>query len=97
MNLKRLFFISFIIMGLHGVSLQADTMEMKSIGNAPSNSAEGVLRPTKGMTMAQVEQRFGAPLSRLDPVGIPPITRWVYDRFTVYFENQYVIHAVVNR
>jgi hypothetical protein len=97
MNLQRLFVISILFMGLHGISVQADTMEMKSIGNAPANSAEGVLRPTKGMTMAQVEQRFGAPLNRLDPVGVPPITRWVYDRFTVYFENQYVIHSVVNR
>lgn len=97
MNLKRLFVISILFMGLHGISVQADTMEMKSIGNAPANSAEGVLRPMKGMTMAQVEQRFGAPLNRLDPVGIPPITRWVYDRFTVYFEHQYVIHSVVNR
>jgi hypothetical protein len=29
-------------------------------------------------------------------VGDPPITRWVYDRFTVYFENDRVIHSVVH-
>ncbi len=25
----------------------------------------------------------------------PPITRWDYDAFSVYFENDHVIHAVV--
>jgi len=53
--------------------------------------------PTAGMTMKQVEKAFGPPAKRLDPVGKPPITRWVYDQFTVYFEKQYVIHAVVPR
>ncbi len=27
-------------------------------------------------------------------MGDPPITRWVYPDFTVYFEYQYVINAV---
>jgi len=53
--------------------------------------------PTAGMTMKQVEKAFGPPAKKLDPVGKPPITRWMYDQFTVYFEKQYVIHAVVPR
>lgn len=50
--------------------------------------------PSRGMTMAQVEQYFGAPQQKLDPVGHPPISRWVYEGFIVYFEGQYVIHAL---
>jgi hypothetical protein len=58
--------------------------------------------PARGMTMAQVEQQFGAPADRLDPRGgdaplHPVINRWKYDRFTVYFEKDLVINAVVNR
>lgn len=58
--------------------------------------------PRRGMLMAQVESRFGAPSQKLAPVGggdprTPPITRWVYPDFTVYFENSHVVNAVVNR
>ena len=61
----------------------------------PANSPEGVLRPVRGMHMAQVLERFGEPLQRLAPVGDPPITRWVYERFIVYFEHDITLHAVV--
>ena len=30
----------------------------------------------------------------MPPSGKPPITRWDYDGFSVYFEHQHVIHAV---
>lgn len=53
--------------------------------------------PTRGMSMDQVANRYGAPLDKLGPVGDPPITRWVYADYTVYFEYKYVIHAVPNR
>jgi hypothetical protein len=51
----------------------------------------------RGITMAQVEQRYGAPSSRLPAVGQPPITRWVYPSFVVYFEYNLVIHAVASQ
>ncbi len=53
--------------------------------------------PTRGMTMAQVEARFGAPAQRYDAVGRPPITRWVYPGFVVFYEYQHVVHAVAVR
>jgi hypothetical protein len=51
-------------------------------------------RPNRGMSMEKVENRYGAPTKREAPVGQPPITRWEYPGFVVYFENQLVIHAV---
>ena len=51
----------------------------------------------RGQSMDTVEREFGAPESRQGPVGDPPITRWNYAEFTVYFEGNRVIHAVVNR
>ena len=58
--------------------------------------------PERGMSMAQVEARFGAPSERLDPRGgqkrqWPTINRWVYPAFTVYFERNRVVNAVANR
>lgn len=62
---------------------------------------KGMSLPARGMSMAQVEQRFGAPLERLDARGgdrpqHPTINRWRYDSFIVYFERDRVIHSVIN-
>jgi len=62
----------------------------------------GTALPTRGMTMAQVEARFGAPTERLDPRGgqkrqWPTINRWSYPAFTVYFEKTKVVDAVANK
>jgi len=53
--------------------------------------------PYRGMNMSQVESQFGYPSQNLAPTGTPPIARWIYERFTVYFEDQYVIHSVQHR
>ena len=58
--------------------------------------------PARGMTMAQVQARYGAPADRLDPRGgqkraWPTINRWRYPAFTVYFEKTRVIDAVANQ
>ncbi len=79
-------------------TVTADVLEMPTREQAVSGG-ETVLRelPAKGMSMREVEQRFGAPVEKRDAVGNPPITRWIYDTYTVYFEHQYVVHAVLNR
>lgn len=58
--------------------------------------------PSRGMSMSDVEARFGAPSERMDPRGgqkrqWPTINRWVYPGFTVYFEKSRVIDAVANQ
>lgn len=55
--------------------------------------------PARGMSMAEVEARFGAPAERLEPRGgqkpqWPTIDRWRYPDFVVYFERSRVIDAV---
>ncbi|MGD8547343.1 MAG: hypothetical protein PVG50_08210 [Thiohalophilus sp.] len=78
----------------------ADTLEMPKLGppavDEPAAPATSVTVPGRGMTMTQVEERFGQPVKKYDEVGDPPITRWVYPDFTVYFEYQYVIDAVAH-
>jgi hypothetical protein len=54
----------------------------------------GVDRPKRGSTMSEVEKRFGAPAEKHPTVGQPPITRWDYSGFSVFFEHDRVIHAV---
>jgi hypothetical protein len=54
-----------------------------------------VARPERGSTMVGVERKFGAPVTRHPTVGAPPITRWDYPSFSVFFEGDRVIHAVV--
>jgi hypothetical protein len=64
---------------------------------APEASAG---KPTSGMSMDNVEAKYGAPSRRVPAVGggstaQPPITRWEYPGFVVYFENNHVVHTVV--
>jgi hypothetical protein len=75
---------------------QADTLLLDGIEVDQQTSAQ---RPRAGMSMAQVESSYGAPAERHAAVGgataeHPPITRWDYPSFSVYFENDRVIHAV---
>lgn len=55
--------------------------------------------PTKGSAQAAVLEQFGEPTVRHKPVGggsrlQPPITRWDYETFSVFFENDHVVDAV---
>lgn len=52
--------------------------------------------PAKGMSKERVRSLFGAPLEEIPPTGQPPISRWKYQEFTVYFDNNTVIHCVRN-
>ena len=52
--------------------------------------------PDNGLTMTEVEQRFGNPAERSPAVGEPPITRWTYDDYSVYFEHNLVIESVLH-
>jgi len=68
-----------------------DTLLIQSVEKNVS-----VARPERGVSMAEVEREYGKPVKKFAAVGKPPIRRCVYSDFTVYFENEYVIHSVVN-
>ncbi len=77
----------------------ADTLLIDGIEVDRQSSSQ---RPRAGMSMSQVESTYGAPSQRHAPVGgataeHPPITRWDYPSFSVYFEHDRVIHAVARR
>ena len=52
--------------------------------------------PTNPMTMDKVRDAYGSPRLERPAVGEPPITRWEYDGYTVYFEHQLVITSVTD-
>lgn len=53
--------------------------------------------PTNNMTMAMVREATGEPEIAMDAVGEPPITRWQYPEYVVYFEHDRVIISVAGR
>ncbi len=77
--------------GFVGV-ISADTLDMSGQNRAATFDQAG--KPTRGMTRQSVEASFGAPQSARDAVGEPPISRWDYANFVVFFEYDRVIHAV---
>jgi outer membrane protein assembly factor BamE (lipoprotein component of BamABCDE complex) len=64
------------------------------VGNQSSQQS-GLQLPQKGMTQADVIASFGEPQARKPASGEPPISRWTYPDFSVYFESDVVIHSVV--
>ncbi|MDJ0862137.1 MAG: hypothetical protein QNJ82_07870 [Gammaproteobacteria bacterium] len=75
----------------------ADVLLMEGIATEPPNSATGLPRPARGMSKDRVVELFGEPAERIPAVGYPPISRWIYDGYTVYFEDQHTITAVITR
>lgn len=51
--------------------------------------------PVRGQAMANVRNVFGEPPQEHAPVGDPPITRWDYDGYSVFFEYDKVLHTVI--
>ena len=95
MNLKSILagvaFASTALVGATSVQAESLTLD-KTVVRA-------VDAPTRGLNMAEVERRFGAPTEKMPTVGggaprQPPINRWRYNGFTVYFERDRVIHSV---
>ncbi len=76
--------------------VQGDVLLIERVQEEPGNL------PKRGMSMAQVEAKYGAPSDRLDPRGgqkrdWPTINRWTYPTFTVYFERTRVIDVVMTK
>jgi len=80
------------ILALLALSARAETI---TDGDQVTVRASDIARPARGMTMHAVEAKFGAPQDRHPAVGEPPISRWDYPGFSVFFEKDRVIHAVV--
>jgi hypothetical protein len=81
-----------------GFNARADDIVMPAVD--PQAAPVPVSLPGKGQTMGEVAHRFGEPQVKHAPAGgdtprHPPITRWDYPGFSVFFEHSHVVDAVV--
>jgi hypothetical protein len=79
-------------LALMTTALQADVLLVKR-----SSEAQGGAYPKRGASKAQIAAQYGAPSTKHAPVGKPPITRWDYPAFSVYFEHDHVIDSVLKK
>jgi hypothetical protein len=90
--------LATILALLVSLPVSADVLLMDSIQSAPA-----VQTPRTGLSMANVRSSYGDPVKEHPSVSTygnpdhPPITRWDYQNFSVFFEHDKVVHAVVHR
>ena len=77
-------------------AVRADVLKLP----APATATASAALPIRGESQRAVLSRYGEPAKRHAAVGggsaaQPPITRWDYAGFSVFFENSHVVDAVV--
>ena len=92
--LKRCGLLGLIFLVLGNAPLSAEVL---TINTFQPEAKPGDNLFVNGLSPQAVLARFGEPQKRLAPIGQPPISRWVYETFTVYFEYDIALHAVVHR
>ena len=75
------------------LSTQAQTLEIP-IGE--QGDPQLTQLPQTGESRRSVLERFGLADEEHPAVGQPPITRWDYRSFSVYFEYDHVINSVLH-
>ena len=94
MDYRNLVIAAVCAAGLTGLA-QPSRADLIATDNGIAVKQPEVAAPTRGMSMSQVASKFGEPASKVPAVGKPPIARWEYPGFVVYFEQDHVIHSVV--
>ena len=80
----------------------AEALAMPEASSTPPPAAEmpAMTLPAKGTSMAEVKKKLGEPAEKHAPAGgdtpkHPPITRWDYAGFSLFFEKDKLIDSVV--
>jgi len=88
--------LALIFAGIAGflmpVTLSADVLLIEEVRQAGRMDV-----PQNGMTTSDVRARFGDPVEVHSTIGDPPITRWEYERWSVYFEYKVVLFTVLHK
>ena len=90
MNRKLAAILIVLAMFASGTALADDLL----INKIDDGKSAHEVRPPRGATMSHVQTNFGEPVVRTNAVGDPPITRWEYGDFLVFFEYDRVIDTV---
>jgi hypothetical protein len=82
-----------ILAGFTGFGvLSADVLLIEEVRQAGNMDV-----PANGMATADVRARYGDPEQVHAAVGDPPITRWDYGQWSVYFEYDLVLFTVLHK
>lgn len=81
-----------ILLIIFSTTVNSDVLIIDRINSNPTIDV-----PAKGLSMSQVLIKFGEPVSKNSAVGQPPIIKWQYDKFSVYFESTWVINSVIHK
>jgi len=88
--------LALVLLGITGAvavdRVQADVLLIEEV-----RQSDRMDLPQNGATMAEVRAKFGEPVSAAPAVGQPPITRWNYDQWSVYFEYDRVLYSVLHK
>lgn len=95
MDYRNLLISAVLATGVAGL-VSVSKADLIAVDNGIAVEKADVATPSRGMSMSQVTNKFGAPTNKVAAVGKPPITRWDYPGFVVYFDRDYVIHSVVS-
>ena len=83
--------LCFTLLLITALPLNAQTLEIP-IGE--QGDPQLTQLPQTGESRRSVLERFGLADEEHAPVGQPPITRWDYREFSVYFEYDHVVNSV---
>lgn len=87
--MTRIVFVGFFLL-LSSVSW-ADVLLVEGV-----RQVDRMQLPENGKNKQDVESQYGSPESRHEPVGDPPISRWDYADYSVYFEHDLVLFTVLH-
>ncbi len=87
--MTRIVFIAILL--LVSVAASADVLIIDEVRQVARMDL-----PENGQTMTSIESIYGTPGQRHQAVGDPPITRWDYQNYSVYFEYELVLFSVLH-
>ena len=93
--MRKLKISTLILIPIVAATLQVNAQVVK-IPGSDAYVVTNANMPVRGLTKIEVETKFGQPHTRQGPTGIPAIYRWDYETYSVFFEDNYVIHTVAH-
>ena len=95
MKLHRSAPLALIVVGFLSICNFSIADEIKIPISSQGSYLGNIERPNLGQKQQQVLDIFGQPAKQYPATGTPAITRWDYENFSVYFENDVVLHSVL--
>lgn len=108
MRTRKTQFVPLALVGLTSLVFGVATAPADTTSNVQTNgtvlemqrsdadvSGAALNLPPRGTTKDEVLAEYGQPVKKHPAVGDPPITRWDYGQFSMYFEYNLFLHAVV--